>query len=71
VRFELTAELVAEAKQFALRSACRHCLYWRAQSSECLHGWPDHGQGRWPLDALGADGEAPTEAVFCKEFELR
>jgi len=71
VKFPLTAQLVDEAKRFALRSACRDCFYWRASAGECLHGWPDEGQRRWPLDAPNPDGSAPTEAAFCKEFELR
>jgi hypothetical protein len=68
VRFPLTDRLIEEARAFELRSACRDCLFWRG--TECLHGWPDEGQRRWPLDAL-VDGERPTEAAFCKEFELR
>jgi len=71
VKFPLTAQLVDEARRFALRSACRDCFFWRAQAGECLHGWPDEGQRRWPLDALDPDGKPPTEAAFCKEFELR
>jgi hypothetical protein len=71
VKFPLTAQLVEEARRFGLRSACRDCLYWRASRNECWHGWPDEGQRRWPLDALNPDGSAPTEAAFCKEFELR
>ncbi len=81
MRFALTEQLLDEARRFGLRSACRDCLYWRAptpprdaapaRAGGCLHGWPEHGQGRWPLDAVGDDGAAPTEAVFCKEFELR
>jgi hypothetical protein len=69
VKFPLTEQLVDEARRFALRSACRDCLFW--MGTECLHGWPDEGQRRWPLDAPSADGERPTEAAFCKEFELR
>jgi hypothetical protein len=71
VRFALTEQLVAEAKAFELRSACRDCLYWREAKRECLHGWPDEGQRRWPIDAPDADGAAPAEVAFCKEFELR
>jgi len=69
VRFPLTEQLIREAAEFNLRSACRDCLFWRGSS--CLHGWPDEGQRRWPIDAPNADGSAPTEAAFCKEFELR
>jgi hypothetical protein len=71
VRFPLTQQLIDEARRFELRSACRDCLFWLAKRQECLHGWPDEGQRRWPLDAPLADGAAPTEAAFCKEFELR
>ncbi|MBE7449604.1 MAG: hypothetical protein HS111_12120 [Kofleriaceae bacterium] len=71
MRFPLTAQLVDEARRFELRSACRDCLFWRARAQACLHGWPDEGQGRWPLDAPGPDGAPPTEVAFCKEFELR
>jgi hypothetical protein len=71
VKFALTDQLVREAKEFALRSACRDCIYWRAARGECLHGWPDEGQRRWPIDAPDADGAVPAEAAFCKEFELR
>jgi hypothetical protein len=69
VKFPLTDQLVDEARRFNLRSACQHCLYWLG--TECLHGWPDEGQRRWPLDALLPDGSRPAEAAFCKEFELR
>jgi hypothetical protein len=71
VKFPLTEQLVAEARQFALRSACRDCFYWRPDRAACAHDWPDEGQRRWPLDAPGPDGAPPTEAAFCKEFELR
>ncbi len=72
MRFPLTPELVQQAREYALRSACRDCLYWNTRRGECWHGWPDEGQRRWPLDGGGQDGEPPpTEAAFCKEFELR
>ena len=64
MKFALTEQLVAEARQFGLRSACRDCLYWRAARGECLHGWPDMGQ-RLRVE------ESEGEAAFCKEFELR
>jgi hypothetical protein len=71
VKFPLTEQLIREAAEFGLRSACRDCLYWRAARGECLHGWPDEGQRRWPLDAPDSDGNRPAEAAFCKEFELK
>jgi len=79
VRFPLTDRLIAEARRFELRSACRDCLFWRPGAGsaadptdgECLHGWPDEGQRRWPLDAPDEHGARPAEAAFCKEFELR
>jgi hypothetical protein len=72
MRFALTQHLVAQAKQFELRSACRDCLFWNQAKIECWHGWPDDGQRRWPLDAIDSDtGESPTEVSFCKEFELK
>lgn len=71
MQFPLTDRLVDEARRFELRSACRDCFFWLPARAACLHGWPDEGQRRWPLDAR-ADGEpAPTTAAFCKEFELR
>lgn len=69
--FPLTARLIDEARRFELRSACRDCTFWLAGRDACLHDWPDEGQRRWPLDAAGPDGEVPTTAAFCKEFELR
>lgn len=69
MKFPLTPELIEEAKRFALRSACRDCFYWRG--TQCAHDWPDVGQRRFPLDAPNPDGSLPTEAAFCKEFELR
>jgi hypothetical protein len=71
VRFPLTERLIDEARRFELRSACRDCLFWREARGECLHGWPDEGQRRWPIDAPDPDGKRPDEAAFCKEFELR
>lgn len=71
MRFPLTPQLIEEARRFELRSACRDCLFWIERKQECLHGWPDEGQRRWPLDAPLPDGSPPTEAAFCKEFELR
>jgi len=71
VKFPLTEELLAEARRFELRSACRDCFFWSEPRGECWHGWPDEGQRRWPLDAPGPDGERPATVAFCKEFELR
>jgi hypothetical protein len=72
VKFPLTDQLLAEARRFGLRSACRDCFFWDAQGQACRHGWPDEGQRRWPLDAADpVTGERPTEVAFCKEFELR
>jgi len=71
VKFALTEQLLAEARRFELRSACRDCFYWRPERVACAHDWPDEGQRRWPLDAPNPDGSRPTEAAFCKEFELR
>ena len=71
MKFPLTEQLLEEARRFELRSACRDCFYWSERRGECWHGWPDEGQRRWPLDAPDADGERPTAAAFCKEFELR
>jgi hypothetical protein len=71
VKFALTAQLLEEARRFELRSACRDCFYWRPDRDACAHDWPDEGQRRWPLDAPNPDGSRPTEAAFCKEFELR
>jgi hypothetical protein len=71
VKFPLTAQLVDEARRFALRSACQDCFFWRPARAACAHDWPDEGQRRWPLDAPDPDGTLPTEVAFCKEFELR
>jgi len=71
VKFALTKQLLDEARRFELRSACRDCFYWRPARDACAHDWPDEGQRRWPLDAPDPDGSLPTEAAFCKEFELR
>lgn len=72
MRFPLTLELVEQARQFALRSACRDCFFWSERRGECWHGWPDEGQRRWPLDSPdSAEAAVPAEAAFCKEFELR
>ena len=71
MKFALTEQLLDEARSFQLRSACRDCFYWRPDREACAHDWPDEGQRRWPLDAPNPDGSPPTEAAFCKEFELR
>jgi hypothetical protein len=71
VKFPLTAQLIEEARQFELRSACRDCFFFRPARDACAHDWPDEGQRRWPLDAPGPDGAPPHEVAFCKEFELR
>jgi hypothetical protein len=71
MKFPLTEQLLAEARRFELRSACRDCLFWRPTLDACAHDWPDEGQRRWPLDAPNPDGSRPTEVAFCKEFELR
>jgi hypothetical protein len=65
----LTESLLEEAKQFNLRSSCRHCLFFLEDGERCLHEWPNADQKRWPLDAAD-EGERPTEVAFCKEFEL-
>ena len=76
MKFALTEQLIDEARRFELRSACRDCFFWREmiegkQGNACAHDWPDEGQRRWPIDAPNEDGSQPTEAAFCKEFELR
>lgn len=72
VKFALTPRLIDEARRYQLRSACRDCFFWLERQGACLHGWPDEGQRRWPLDAADpTTGEVPTDAAFCKEFELR
>lgn len=85
MKFALTEQLIEEARRFELRSACRDCFFWRPRvtdptrpdqgpvgEAKCAHDWPDEGQRRWPLDAPDpVTGERPTEAAFCKEFELR
>lgn len=76
MKFPLTDQLIAEARRFELRSACRDCFFWRRRGLDeigrCAHDWPDEGQRRWPLDAPDPEtGERPTEVAFCKEFELR
>lgn len=71
MKFPLTQQLIDEARQFELRSACRDCFFWRERLQACAHGWPDEGQQRWPLDAPDASGALPAEVTFCKEFELR
>ena len=72
VRFPMTPMLLDEARRYELRSACRDCAFWLPRRGECVHGWPDEGQRRWPLDAAEPDtGEVPREVAFCKEFELR
>ena len=70
MRFPLTDQLLAEAEQFQLRSACCHCRHQRAGSGACGLGWPNQEQRRWPLDAPGPDGARPAEVHFCREFEL-
>ena len=72
MKFPLTEQLIAEARQFELRSACQDCFFWNERRGECWHDWPDEGQRRWPLDTPDpVTGERPTEVAFCKEFELR
>ena len=71
MQFPLTDRLIDEARRFELRSACRDCFFWLAERGACLHGWPDEGQRRWPLDAHADGAPPPTTAAFCKEFELR
>ncbi len=72
MKFPLTPQLITEATQFELRSACGHCFFWDPRREACKHDWPDEGQRRWPIDAKDPDtGETPTEVAFCKEFELK
>ena len=68
MKFPLTDQLIAEARRFELRSACRDCFFWR--ETRCAHDWPDEGQRRWPLDAKDSNGNLPSHVAFCKEFEL-
>lgn len=78
MKFPLTPTLVAQAAQYNLRSACQHCFFFRTMpadgpqaAKQCVHGWPDEGQHRFPLDAPDPQtGEVPTDVAFCKEFEL-
>lgn len=75
VRFPLTQQLLDEADEFALRSACCHCFFFVEPERRCALEWPDRGQSRWPLDAptsgtAGQPHARPTDVEFCKEFEL-
>ncbi len=70
MKFPLTEQLLNEAKEFSLRSACRHCYFHVASENRCGIDWPMGDQARWPLDAPNAEGKAPSQAEFCKEFEL-
>jgi hypothetical protein len=76
VRFVLTQALLRESEAFSLRSACGHCFFniidHDTGARRCANEWPDEGQSRWPLDAARPDDPpgGPTEAQFCKEFEL-
>ena len=67
----LTAELLAETRRFALRSACRDCAHVVVATGDCGHGWPNQEQRRHPVDAPDPDGRPPVTRGFCKEFELR
>ena len=72
MKFQLTEQLLEEARRFELRSACRDCFFWSEADGACAHDWPDEGQRRWPLDAPDPEtGARPEHVAFCKEFELR
>jgi hypothetical protein len=71
LRVPLTDTLLEEAERFALRSSCRHCLYFLEDGERCLHEWPNDDQKRWPLDAADGSGQRPTFMSLCKEFELK
>ena len=66
MRIPLTGELVREAAQFRLRSACVYCFHYVASTQCCAHEWPNAEQRCWPLDP-----ERHAEMGICKEFELR
>jgi hypothetical protein len=67
MRIPLTEQLLREAAQFQLRTACVHCFhYLPATGGRCAHEWPNQEQRRWPIDP-----SRETEMGFCKEFELR
>ena len=67
----LPVSLLTLAAMIRTRSSCRHCFLWIERLGKCAHDWPDEGQRRWPIDAPDpVTGERPTEAAFCKEFEL-
>jgi hypothetical protein len=76
LRFPLTQALLRESETYSLRSACGHCFFNivdpASGTRRCANEWPDEGQSRWPLDARreGDPPDGPTEAQFCKEFEL-
>ena len=65
MRIPLTEQLLREAAQFGLRTACEHCFHYVAAEARCAHEWPNEEQRRWPLE------RASSTAEFCKEFELR
>lgn len=66
MRIPLSEQLLREAAQFELRSACVHCFHYIVAEERCAHEWPNELQRRWPLDP-----ERDTEMGICKEFELR
>ncbi len=74
MKFPLTETLAREANRFQLRSACGDCFYYLAAEDACAHGWPvsEQKHGVEDVVARAADARAagPSEATFCKEFEL-
>ncbi len=68
MRTRVTLELLAEAREFALRWACEHCAHFDPSrgapgaGGACGNAWP-MGEHREALLREGA------ELAFCKEFE--
>ncbi|HEX3776954.1 MAG TPA: hypothetical protein VHV51_20920 [Polyangiaceae bacterium] len=59
----IDSRLQEEAKRFALRFTCEHCVHFESDSRACANGYPVSAH-------LEIDLEVSTRLEFCKEFEL-
>lgn len=59
----VTAELVRQARRYALRYGCESCAHYEPESQVCTGGYPNAAHRERDLDEGGT-------LLFCKLFEL-
>lgn len=63
MRTPIDAKLRDEARRFALRFTCVHCVHFNTEQQSCANEYPTQAH-------LHVDLDQQESLEFCKEFEL-